>query len=86
MARSFSNSKIVSTFVVDKISIALKSIREEQHDVDEGSKAATTTTSSATTPWVPDPKTGYYRPDNRPNEIDAAQLRQMLLNHKIHQN
>ncbi|KAG9134023.1 hypothetical protein Leryth_004732 [Lithospermum erythrorhizon] len=54
---------------------------------EEGSKAATTTTtSSATTPWVPDPKTGYYRPDNGANEIDPAQLRQMLLNHKIHQN
>ncbi|KAJ7972978.1 Late embryogenesis abundant protein Lea5 [Quillaja saponaria] len=31
--------------------------------------------------WVPDPKTGNYRPANT-NEIDAADLRAMLLNKK----
>lgn len=29
--------------------------------------------------WVPDPKTGYYRPDNRAEEIDVAELRAALL-------
>ncbi|OVA12703.1 Late embryogenesis abundant protein [Macleaya cordata] len=30
-------------------------------------------------PWVPDPVTGYYRPENRADEIDVAELREMLL-------
>ncbi|KAM0954398.1 hypothetical protein DsansV1_C01g0010611 [Dioscorea sansibarensis] len=32
--------------------------------------------------WVPDPVTGFYRPANRLVEMDAAELRQMLLSHK----
>ncbi|KAH7676598.1 Late embryogenesis abundant protein LEA-3 subgroup protein [Dioscorea alata] len=32
--------------------------------------------------WVPDPVTGFYRPANRSVEMDAAELRQMLLSHK----
>lgn len=34
------------------------------------------------TSWVPDPVTGYYRPENQAKEIDAAELREMLLKHK----
>ncbi|KAJ4775999.1 hypothetical protein LUZ62_060256 [Rhynchospora pubera] len=33
-------------------------------------------------PWVPDPVTGYYRPSNRVVELDAAELRAMLLTPK----
>ncbi|XP_022760594.1 late embryogenesis abundant protein Lea5-D-like [Durio zibethinus] len=33
--------------------------------------------------WAPDPVTGYYRPENCAAEIDAAELREMLLNHKV---
>lgn len=29
--------------------------------------------------WGPDPKTGYYRPENCEEAIDAAELRAMLL-------
>ena len=29
--------------------------------------------------WVPDPVTGYYRPENGAQEIDVAELRAMLL-------
>lgn len=29
--------------------------------------------------WTPDPVTGYYRPENRSQEIDVAELRAMLL-------
>lgn len=32
--------------------------------------------------WVPDPKTGYYRPDNGAEEIDVAELRAALLKQK----
>ncbi|CAA0828219.1 senescence-associated gene 21 [Striga hermonthica] len=30
--------------------------------------------------WVPDPVTGYYRPENQSNEIGPAELREMLIN------
>ncbi|KAJ3676132.1 hypothetical protein LUZ60_003544 [Juncus effusus] len=33
--------------------------------------------------WVPDPVTGYYRPANRVVEIDAAELREMLLRRRV---
>ncbi|XVF28293.1 hypothetical protein REPUB_Repub15cG0017600 [Reevesia pubescens] len=33
--------------------------------------------------WGPDPVTGYYRPENCATVIDAAELREMLLNHKV---
>ncbi|ESQ55880.1 hypothetical protein EUTSA_v10026659mg [Eutrema salsugineum] len=32
--------------------------------------------------WAPDPVTGYYRPSNRTDEIDPAELREMLLKNK----
>nr|GMD27503.1 protein SENESCENCE-ASSOCIATED GENE 21, mitochondrial-like [Ipomoea batatas] len=33
----------------------------------------------STTSWIPDPVTGYYRPESHVNEVDATELRQMLL-------
>lgn len=32
--------------------------------------------------WVPDPVTGYYRPANRGDEVDVAELRNIHLNRK----
>ncbi|MBA0696647.1 hypothetical protein Goari_003183 [Gossypium aridum] len=45
----------------------------------ESSSSETRAYSSA---WAPDPVTGYYRPENCGAEIDAAELREMLLNHR----
>lgn len=42
--------------------------------------------SNKTTSWVPDPVTGYYRPESHVKEIDAAELRNMLLKYKPRQN
>ncbi|XP_057964781.1 protein SENESCENCE-ASSOCIATED GENE 21, mitochondrial-like [Malania oleifera] len=39
-------------------------------------------TGKATSSWVPDPVTGYYRPENLADEIDVVDLRNMLLKHK----
>ncbi|XP_057981176.1 protein SENESCENCE-ASSOCIATED GENE 21, mitochondrial-like [Malania oleifera] len=39
-------------------------------------------TGKATSSWVPDPVTGYYRPENLADEIDVVDLRNMLLRHK----
>ncbi|KAJ0245234.1 Late embryogenis abundant protein 2 [Hirschfeldia incana] len=38
--------------------------------------------SSEKAPWIPDPKTGYYRPATVSQEIDPAELRAVLLNNK----
>ncbi|XP_038978568.1 late embryogenesis abundant protein Lea5-like [Phoenix dactylifera] len=38
--------------------------------------------SAASSSWVPDPVTGFYRPANRAAEIDPAELRAMLLKPK----
>ncbi|XP_041020348.1 indole-3-acetic acid-induced protein ARG2-like [Juglans microcarpa x Juglans regia] len=32
--------------------------------------------------WVPDPVTGYYRPENCMDEVDVAELRALLLKSK----
>ncbi|KAG8389503.1 hypothetical protein BUALT_Bualt02G0236200 [Buddleja alternifolia] len=37
---------------------------------------------STKTSWVPDPETGYFRPENQTKELDAAELRAMLLKNK----
>ena len=91
MARSFSNAKIFSAFAVDRVSIALsrrgyaaasQGVASASHSV-MGKKSGE---ESAKKSWVPDPVTGYYRPENRADEIDVAELREMLLNNKIRRN
>ncbi|KAK1279217.1 Late embryogenesis abundant protein Lea5-D [Acorus gramineus] len=42
--------------------------------------------TEAETSWVPDPVTGYYRPANRRGEVDAAELRRILLSRKSQNN
>ncbi|KAM7521463.1 hypothetical protein LguiA_011365 [Lonicera macranthoides] len=91
MARSFSNTKLLSAFVVDRLSVAVtrrgyaaasqgvvssSSVRNNMM-LKKGGEEAKKNTS-----WVPDPVTGYYRPENQAKEIDAAELREMLLKHK----
>ncbi|XP_042516788.1 late embryogenesis abundant protein Lea5-D-like [Macadamia integrifolia] len=36
--------------------------------------------ASETIYWIPDPVTGYYRPENAGGETDVAELREMALN------
>lgn len=38
--------------------------------------------STKSTAWVPDPVTGYYKPEGHGNQIDAAELRELLLKQK----
>ncbi|KAL0459703.1 UNVERIFIED_CONTAM: Late embryogenesis abundant protein Lea5 [Sesamum latifolium] len=35
------------------------------------------------TAWVPDPVTGYYRPENQVKELDPVEMREMLIKNKI---
>ena len=101
MARSLSNAKLLSAFVVDRISfssVARRGYAAASQGVVSGpvggagvgrsgvtgkkGGAEATKTSS----WVPDPVTGYYRPENQADEIDVAELREMLVNNKIRRN
>ncbi|CAA2984045.1 SENESCENCE-ASSOCIATED GENE 21, mitochondrial-like [Olea europaea subsp. europaea] len=85
MASRFSNAKIVSSFIANTVCpvvtrrgyVAASSVRGGavapnmilKKGIDESTK----------TSWVPDPVTGYYRPENEAKEIDAAELRAQLL-------
>ncbi|KAL2556678.1 senescence-associated protein 21 [Forsythia ovata] len=102
MARSFSNVKIVSAFVANKISAATtgrgyvaaaaapapaqSGVSKSLSGGGVGSNMMLkkgVEESGKTTSWVPDPVTGYYRPENQAAEIDAAELRALLLKNKI---
>uniref|UniRef100_A0A0V0HQP8 Putative late embryogenesis abundant protein Lea5-like n=1 Tax=Solanum chacoense TaxID=4108 RepID=A0A0V0HQP8_SOLCH len=93
MARYFSNCKIISAFVVDSVSVAIQ--RRGYAAASQGGVSGSVRGSgvvrsnvmeSNKTSWVPDPVTGYYRPESHAKEIDAAELRNMLLKYKPRQN
>ncbi|KAK3194129.1 hypothetical protein Dsin_025440 [Dipteronia sinensis] len=90
MARSVSNAKLFSAFVVDGISNAIyrrgyaAAAAASQGVVSRGSgmvkkSGEEMVGSTEKVAWVPDPVTGYYRPENLANELDVADLRAMLL-------
>ncbi|XP_058077205.1 late embryogenesis abundant protein Lea5-like [Magnolia sinica] len=97
MTRSFSNANLLAA-IADGVTLALTrrgystgtwSVgRGISKQVEDTKKKVTMSlikdrgpdTSSS---WVPDPVTGYYRPGNRVVEVDAADLRELLLNQKF---
>ncbi|XP_051118683.1 protein SENESCENCE-ASSOCIATED GENE 21, mitochondrial-like [Andrographis paniculata] len=89
MARSFSNAKAVSAFVANEISrrgyaaasngVVSSSVRRAAPNVmlKKGSD------ESGKTAWVPDPETGYYRPENAKKVAqDPVELREALIFNK----
>ncbi|KFK30826.1 hypothetical protein AALP_AA6G030900 [Arabis alpina] len=97
MARSLSNVKIVSAFVSHELSNAIfrrgYAATAVQGSVSSGGKSGGAVVSAVMKKkgveeskpkisWIPDPKTGYYRPETGSNEIDPAELRAALLNNK----
>ncbi|PIA61331.1 hypothetical protein AQUCO_00300701v1 [Aquilegia coerulea] len=96
MARSFSNVKLIAS-LVENVSLAINR-RGFSAVATQGGGAAVRATGSTSSrmvkqtdvertmvkeeSWVPDPVTGYYRPENRGDEVDVAELREMLLNNK----
>ncbi|XP_073303457.1 protein SENESCENCE-ASSOCIATED GENE 21, mitochondrial-like [Primulina huaijiensis] len=78
MARSFSNVKTVSALISNKISVysvgggVSNAVRMLKNESEEPTKIS----------WIPDPVTGYYRPENKSQEIDAAELRRILIKDK----
>ncbi|PON65880.1 Late embryogenesis abundant protein [Parasponia andersonii] len=95
MARSFSTAKVLSSLVVDGFSnvITRRGYAARSQGVVSSSVARAGGTASSRSvakkagedgaaekvAWVPDPVTGYYRPENGAQEIDVAELRAMLL-------
>ncbi|CAH2071985.1 unnamed protein product, partial [Thlaspi arvense] len=96
MARSLSNVKLVSAFVSQGLSNAIFrrgfAATAAQPSVSSGGRSGSVVSavmkkkgvedSNQKISWVPDPKTGYYRPETGSNEIDPAELRAALLNNK----
>ncbi|KAL8232788.1 hypothetical protein R6Q57_002588 [Mikania cordata] len=80
--------KLVSSFIVDQLSaVAARRgfatvIQGSVSGIMRGSGVAMMKKSSEesknSTPWVPDPVTGYYRPEGQTNVVDAAELREVL--------
>ncbi|XP_057964780.1 protein SENESCENCE-ASSOCIATED GENE 21, mitochondrial-like [Malania oleifera] len=94
MARFFSNAKLISALVADNVSLAVN--RRGYSAATQGAapsaargarsgvivKKQGEQTGKTTSSWVPDPVTGNYRPENLADEIDVADLRNMLLKNK----
>ncbi|XP_028786866.1 late embryogenesis abundant protein Lea5-like [Neltuma alba] len=98
MARSLSQSKGIVCLVSDALSSTLHrrgyAVSASPSHVplnggrmgkleDTSATATNQSSSEASSAWVPDPVTGYYRPINHSPEIDPAELRLMLLNPKV---
>ncbi|KAL8143048.1 hypothetical protein V2J09_016080 [Rumex salicifolius] len=93
MAPSLSGAKFLSALVLDTISISRRGYASASQGAVTASRSAATVRigkedggRSAENSWVPDPVTGYYRPANRANEIDGAELREMLLKQRSQYN
>ncbi|KAF8401445.1 hypothetical protein HHK36_012384 [Tetracentron sinense] len=99
MARSFSNAKLMISAVSFTIhnrrgytvssqglvSSVVRGGTKSGGMVKQGEERTMIKERSETSSWVPDPVTGYYRPENRGDEMDVAELRETLLIHKIRQ-
>ncbi|KAJ6319875.1 hypothetical protein OIU76_005426 [Salix suchowensis] len=89
MARSFSNAKVVSGLISKAINgRGFSSAASQGAAVSKARSGADSMVkktgeevgkSTEKTSWVPDPRTGFYRPGNVAEETDAAGLRASLL-------
>ncbi|KAK1291873.1 Late embryogenesis abundant protein Lea5-D [Acorus calamus] len=90
MARSLSNA-IIRSALSDGVPVLIRrrgysattAAMEEKKKV---AAAVMGKKTEAETSWVPDPVTGYYRPANRRGEVDAAEMRRILLSRKVQNN
>ncbi|KAI4301427.1 hypothetical protein L6164_034705 [Bauhinia variegata] len=89
MARSFTNVKLLSALVSN--ALTRRGYAATTQGIASRGGAASVSSkitkkageeSAEKVSWVPDPKTGYYRPENT-REIDVAELRATLLNKKL---
>ncbi|KAL5060585.1 hypothetical protein RYX36_032189 [Vicia faba] len=93
MARSFANAKVLSVIILDGFSntLARRSYSAATESVTSGGVVSIGNKMGSTklgeekgsctnykVSWVPDPVTGYYKPENI-KDIDVADLRAKLL-------
>ena len=85
------STKLISAIIVDQLSVvARRGFATAAHGSVSGSVRGSGVAmmkkggeeSKKSTPWVPDPVTGYYKPEGQTNQIDAADLRELLLKQK----
>ncbi|KAF5732642.1 Indole-3-acetic acid-induced protein ARG2 [Tripterygium wilfordii] len=89
MARSFSNAKVVFDVIskaVARRGYATGAAPSQGRIVSNVAAAGPRSSAPAMVKkegekvaWVPDPVTGYYRPERGAEEIDVAELRALLL-------
>ncbi|KAA8527440.1 hypothetical protein F0562_034845 [Nyssa sinensis] len=95
MARSLPSAMLLAASVVDGLSVAINrrgyaaASRGAAAVGKGGSRSGMVVGKPEETAvikeksWAPDPVTGYYKPNDRAAEIDAVELREMALNHKV---
>ncbi|KAI3749216.1 hypothetical protein L2E82_19823 [Cichorium intybus] len=95
MARSISNAKLLSSLLIDQVSVvARRGYAATSTGNVSGSLRGSGVAmmkkageeSKKSTPWVPDPVTGYYKPEGHKNQVDAADLRELFLKQKTRRN
>ncbi|WOH01576.1 hypothetical protein DCAR_0520960 [Daucus carota subsp. sativus] len=79
-------SKLISAFVTQQISFLTRRGYASRSGVASVMSKKGGEETSASNSWIPDPVTGYYRPEGKGNEVDAAELREMLLRNKTRRN
>ncbi|KAL8192007.1 hypothetical protein R6Q57_028128 [Mikania cordata] len=88
-------AKIVSSFTIDHMSVVARRgyASASQGVISEMTKGSVVAMmkkggeeSKKSTAWIPDPVTGYYKPEGHGNQIDPAELREMLLKRKSRRN
>ncbi|KAL6499474.1 late embryogenesis abundant protein [Orobanche gracilis] len=90
MARLISHAKNVSALITSKVSAVVS--RRGYASASQGGEIGApnfmfkTGTEEVKISWVPDPVTGYYRPENQAKQIDPAELRELLLKNKFRGN
>ncbi|WCJ22232.1 senescence-associated gene 21 [Euphorbia peplus] len=85
MARSFSNTKVLSNLITSAINgrgfatVAPQVIKGGAAGGGLNKKREDVVRPTEEVAWIPDPRTGCYRPENVANVVDAAELRAQLL-------
>uniref|UniRef100_A0A7N0RA31 Uncharacterized protein n=1 Tax=Kalanchoe fedtschenkoi TaxID=63787 RepID=A0A7N0RA31_KALFE len=83
MARSIASVKMVANLIANNISAATnrRGFAAVSQGVEAGRRTVMSQKPAEKEPaaWIPDPVTGYYRPENVAAEMDVAELREMLL-------
>ncbi|KAL6494163.1 hypothetical protein OROGR_032083 [Orobanche gracilis] len=95
MARLFSNARTVYALITNKVSAVVSRGYPSSSHVGESRSVRIGAprnvmlnkgTEEVKISWVPDPVTGYYRPEDQAKEVDPVELREMLLKNKIRRN